>query len=177
MSAAGPRTQRGLRASIPSTRANPPRGGGPNPKGLSRRRGGRVAERSASEMSWMVAALAAVSLGVSLATLRAVLAGGAYHQHDATSRGGALGDIARAARAPTAQARGAAHAGEEARVAVLDDGRRGASAGARRPSGSKGRARSERPGSRPPWWLRSRQPDPCGVRGLRTAATCQSRAS
>jgi hypothetical protein len=37
-------------------------------------------------MYWMVAVLAAVSLGVSLATLCAALAGGPYHQQDATSR-------------------------------------------------------------------------------------------
>lgn len=38
------------------------------------------------QMSWMVAVTAAVSLGVSLATLRAVLAGGPYHQQETTSR-------------------------------------------------------------------------------------------
>jgi hypothetical protein len=37
-------------------------------------------------MYWMAAVPAAVSLGVSLATLCPVLAGGAYHQQDTTSR-------------------------------------------------------------------------------------------
>ena len=35
-------------------------------------------------MYWMVTVPAAVSLGVSLATLCAALAGGPYHQQDAT---------------------------------------------------------------------------------------------